>query len=505
MTRLPFDPDRLKPQDAGKPARREQARYGSLDDKRPLTVSQVTELIKKVLADRMPGRVRVVGEVSNFSDRGHWYLSLKDEQNVLNCVMWTSAARKAGFVPERGQQVVATGRVDLYGPQGRLQLYIDRLEPVGQGALELRFRQLCDELRKAGHFDDDRKKPLPTFPRHVAIVTSATGAAVHDVVHTAQHRWAGVRLTVVDVRVQGEEAAAEIAHALAALSTARDRLEVDAVILTRGGGSLEDLWAFNERIVADAVYHSTLPIVAAIGHETDTTIAELVADLRCSTPTQAAMRLIGDAAEERQRLDQTARGLARTLLRRLDHERTRLRAAARHPFFAQPAQRLDQQRRRLDELSSRMNMVVRHHLLQRRQQLSERQQALRRFDPRVRIEVGRQRVDGITHRLRQGTQIHIKRQTERLTALDLRLGSVGPPSVLSRGYSITTTRRGEVVRSADQVEAGAQIHTRLASGRLRSTVVDAETDQTSAPPDAKSGPKPVKAPDAASQGGLFDA
>jgi len=242
MSRLPFDPDRLPPADAGKSARRESARYGALKTDRPLTVSQTADLIKRVLADRTPSPVRVIGEISNFSERQHWYLSLRDDANVLNCVMWASAARKCDFSPRDGQEVIAAGRLDYYGPQGRLQLYIDGLEPVGQGALEQRFRELCDEFRQLGFFDEDAKQPLPPFPQRIAVVTSESGAALQDVIRTTKQRWAGCQLLLADVRVQGEGAADQIARTVRALSAQREALSIDAIILTRGGGSIEDLW-----------------------------------------------------------------------------------------------------------------------------------------------------------------------------------------------------------------------------------------------------------------------
>src|SRR5690606_26173107 len=220
----------------------------------------------------------------NFSDRAHWFFSLKDERATIRCVCFASSARQVECPVRDGMQVVCTGRVDFYDAQGHVQLYVDRIEPVGQGALELRLRQLMEELRELGYFDEAAKKPLPVLPRRVAVVTSRSAAALQDVIDTARRRWAGCRLYLYDVRVQGAAAAPEIARAIDALGRQHKRLRLDAIIVSRGGGSIEDLWAFNERIVAEAIHRCPLPIVAAIGHETDTTVAELVADLRCSTP-----------------------------------------------------------------------------------------------------------------------------------------------------------------------------------------------------------------------------
>jgi exodeoxyribonuclease VII large subunit len=425
MARLPFNPDRVRRPEAPRPAQRERAAIGADAQRDALTVTQVTLLVKSTLADHTPAPLKVVGEISNFADRNHWYLSLKDEQNVLDCVMWASAARKVRFRPERGTQVVATGRLDYYGPQGRLQLYIDKLQPVGQGELELRFAQLCEELRGLGYFDEDRKRPLPAFPQRIAVVTSAKGAAIQDVIHTTHQRWAGCRLCLVDVPVQGATAAPSIARAVGWLSQRAAKLRLDAIILTRGGGSIEDLWAFNERVVADAVLGCTVPIVAAIGHEVDTTIAELVADRRCATPTQAAAVLVPDAAAERHRLGQSRHRLATALRRRAEIGRDRVAAIGRHPLFAQPDRLVRAAGDRLDDRAARL------------------------------ARAGRQR---------------LARAGDRLDALRRQLESVGPRSVLARGFTYTTRADGRLVRRTADAAHGEELVTHVTDGQIRSVV-----------------------------------
>ncbi len=434
MTRLPFDPGKLPKRDVGKPARRERARVAgsAAGADEALTVTQVALLIKQTLATRLPPKLKVVGELSNIRDRRHWYLSLKDEENVIDCVMFASAAAKVAFRPEQGQQVVATGHLDFYGPQGRIQLYLDQLEPVGMGALELRFRQLCEELRAAGYFDDRRKKPLPVYPQRLAVVTSRSGAAWQDVIRTARQRWPGIGLCLVDVRVQGADAAPQIARAIAMLSARHERWGVDAVILTRGGGSLEDLWAFNERIVADALRDCRVPVVAAVGHETDTTIAELVADLRCSTPTQAAASLVPDQATEHQHLDQLGRRLRIGLVRHTQHQRARLEAVARHAWFRRPAEYVKRLKREMDQRQRRLGAAARQASRDRRRHVD---------------------------------------------ALARQLAAVSPLRVLERGYSLTTDDEGRILRSAGQVRAGQMIRTRLADGRVDSRVLGAGDEQ----------------------------
>ncbi len=438
MTRLPFDPDKLRKPDTGTTARRERARTGDGED--ALSVTQLSLMIKDALTHHVKSPLRVVGELSNFRDRRHWYLSLKDEANVIDCVMFASAAAKVRFQPEQGQQVVATGRLDFYGPQGKTQLYLDKLEPVGIGALELRFRQLCEELRAAGYFDDAHKQPLPVFPQRLAVVTSESAAALQDVIRTAQQRWPGIELRLVDVRVQGDEAAAQIARAIERLSRHHGRLGIDAVILTRGGGSLEDLWAFNERIVADAIYACDLPVVAAIGHETDTTIAELVADLRCSTPTQAAAMLVPDRAAELQHVDQLEQRLRTGLLRYGQHQRARLDAIIRHEWFRKPAEYIGRLKREMDE---------RHRRLATAQQ------------------------QGLTTR------------SKEIEAMEKQLQAVSPLNVLTRGYSYTTDEQGRILRSTKDATGGQLIRTHLSDGTIDSRVEGRPAKPTSRRKSAK--------------------
>ena len=391
----------------------------------PLTVGQVSDLVKTVLANHIPAKVRVVGEVSNFSARTHWFFSLKDDQATLGCVCFASAARAVSFPVTDGLQVVATGRIDYYEAQGRLQFYVNKIELVGQGELELRFRALCEDLRRLGYFDHEKKKPLPLLPRRVAVVTSRNAAALQDVINTSGQRWPGCRLMLIDVRVQGQDAASEIAQAIDALSQHAQRLGIDAIILTRGGGSIEDLWAFNERVVAQAVYACRLPIVAAIGHETDTTIAELVADVRCATPTQAAMTLIPDRAALSHQVDQYSKRLTLLLRRVFEHSCHRLDAIERHPVFRRPLSML---------------------------------------------ELAQQRLDALRDRLVASLPRRLETQRNRLEALARQLESIGPRNVLQRGYSYTVGPDGRVLRSPTEVNVGDQITTMLAEGRVESRV-----------------------------------
>jgi len=463
MPRLPFNPDRVPPakdippkatsrgglfggeSDGDKPG------GGKNDKDQPITVTQLAALIKDAIVAASPGRLRVVGEVSNFSQRSHWFFSLKDQGASIRCVCFASSARRISFPVEDGMQVVASGRLDFFDAAGNVQLYVDSLQPVGQGALEMRFRALCEELRQLGYFDPDRKKPLPAMPRRVAVVTSRSAAALQDVINTARKRWAGCELMLFDVRVQGSAAAPEIANALDALSKHGPRMGIDAIILTRGGGSIEDLWAFNERVVADAIFRCALPIIAAIGHETDTTVAELVADVRASTPTQAAMTLIPDRYTLDQQVQQLSHRLALVLRRQAESSRHRLDAAARHPLFRRPGDMLQPHADRLASLMGRLRLAL---------------------PQRVRGEVDH--IGTLERRFAPMLTRRVMRDAERLTALSRQLEAVGPGNVLRRGYTYTLGPDGQLLRSAAGVSPGDRLISVLADGRVSSTVTDAD-------------------------------
>jgi exodeoxyribonuclease VII large subunit len=419
--------------------------------------------------------------------------------------MWSTAARKAGFVPDRGQQVVATGRLDYYGPQGKLQLYVDALEPVGQGVLEMKYRQLCEELRNLGYFDESRKRPMPAFPMHIAVVTSANGAALHDVIRTARQRWPGIALSLYDVRVQGAAAAPEIAAAVDALGRDHERLAIDAIILTRGGGSLEDLWAFNERLVADAVFKCPVPIAAAIGHETDTTIAELVADLRCSTPTQAAARLVPDARAERQRVEQCTSRLSSSLRRNVQHARTRLDALAQHPIFRRPDDRLASRRVELDHLQRQLRSVALARIAGWREQLAGYRHAVGRIEPGGCLRLAAHKLAEASGQLTTTMNRRVKTQRGRIEELSRVLQAIGPQNVLRRGFSYTTDASGRLVTAAKGVTPGQVITTHLSDGKFESQVVGEKADRpVPEPPTATPDPKPRrKKPAPAPGGGLF--
>lgn len=487
MARLPFDPAKMAA------ARRTEqqpllAQTPAADS--AITVSQLADRLDAALKGAFPERVRVVGEVSNFHDRTHWYFDLKDASAVINCVMFASAARKAGFVIEHGQQVVVSGRVEYYAKGGKVSFIADRIEPVGAGALDLAYRKLCDELRELGWFAQERKRPLPIFPRKIAVVTSRSAAALQDVLNTIRKRCPAVGVVLADVRVQGDGAAAEVATAIRTISSIHARLGVDAVLVTRGGGSKEDLWTFNERIVAEAIVACAIPVVAAIGHETDTTIAELVADERCATPTQAAMRLTPDSAALIRQAETIHRRLTSLMESHLRTESRRIESLVRRPALAQPGrivagkgQELEHARRRLVSAASIIVQRTARRISAAAARLdtmkptalharvSTRIETLAsRLHAAARREIASHDPASLDDRLTRGVARLMEIRAERIAALDRQLELVAPQRVLDRGFSLTTAADGTLIRSTGDVKPGQTVRTRLADGQFESTV-----------------------------------
>jgi exodeoxyribonuclease VII large subunit len=453
MGRLPFDPEKMK-----------QARRR---DGQPLSVSQLATRIGDAIARGIPDKVRVVGEVSGFRDRTHWYFDLKDASAVVGCVMFASAAKKAGFTPEIGQQVLATGRVEFWNKGGRTSLKVEKIEPVGVGALELEYRKLVEELRGLGWFASERKRAVPTFPRRVAVVTSRTGAALQDVIDTMRKRCPSVGLVVVDALVQGDGAAPQVSRAVRAIGAKHAELGIDALLVTRGGGSMEDLWAFNEKIVAQAIVECPIPVVAAIGHETDTTIAELAADLRCATPTQAAVALTPDSEALREQLDSLGVQLSRGVRRRSSYERHR---AVETPT----AKMVGAMRARV--ASARAQLArVQDHLEQHRPSTEQarRERALADATARLHAAVrARTSVDleAVERRALESLRHRVALVHGRVRGVERELVAVGPASVMARGFSVTLDKDGRAVRSIQDVRSGDKMETRVADGSITSVV-----------------------------------
>jgi len=432
-------------------------------------VGQVRELVEEEYGD-----VWVEGEISNYrpAPSGHVYFTLKDADAQLPIVLFRRQASLLRFRPEDGLHVLVRGRVSIYEQRGQMQLVAEAMEPVGAGSLQMAFEQLKERLKAEGLFDADRKKALPAFPRTVGIVTSPTGAVIRDFLNIVGRRHSGLDVLIYPVSVQGENAPAEIESAIAKLNTLK---LVDVIVLARGGGSLEDLAAFNSERVARAIAGSRLPVVSAIGHETDFTIADFVADLRAPTPSAAA-ELITEAQHK------IAEHLA-NLMHRLERATRFQLLHARQQLTRLPSSRIEfrmstlllRRSQRIDDLAQRMETAQTSRFRRHSLQLADLAAAVLRHDPRQHLAQAQQRLQACRARLdrSQDRQLHTLRS--RLSALDARLHSLSPLAVLDRGYALVLNAEGVLIRSANQIAAGDRLVTRLADGEFGSRVESVRT------------------------------
>lgn len=436
----------------------------------PLTVSQLASRIETAVKDSFPAKLQVIAEISSVTNRTHYYFTLKDQSATISAVLFASAARKLRTHPEHGQKVIATGTLEYYAPTGRLSFIVTKLQPVGQGDLEQRYKALCDDLRARGWFDPLTKQPLPIFPRSIAVITSETSAALQDVLNTAANRCPAVNIKVVDARVQGDQAKSQIAHAINSISKHHAKLGIDAIIVTRGGGSLEDLWAFNEPIVAKAINECVVPIVAAIGHETDTTIAELVADERAATPTQAAMRLVPDREALREQLESLTRRLTRELSTSLNYHQSHLNRLATTGPLANPSKLIEPSAAQLDPLVSRLQNAVARLRASRQRELDALALQLSKHQPAAVHASRKEHMHSLTGQLSRAISSRVKSMSIALDSAQRELNAIAPRQVLARGYSLTTNASGSLIRSTKDIKPGDPITTHLNDGTVSSII-----------------------------------
>ena len=397
-----------------------------------LTVSQLTRQIKDAVEGNFP-LVWVQGEVTDYREparSGHIYFRLKDDSAQVSAVIWRNSAARLRFELHNGLEVIASGPIEVYQARGTYQLIVEQLLPQGVGALELAFRQLCEKLSAEGLFAVERKRKLPRFPRRIAMITSPTGAAVRDMLQVITRRWQGTDVVIVPVAVQGDGAAAQIAAALDAVHRIP---RVDVVITGRGGGSLEDLWAFNDETVARAIFLCQIPVVSAVGHEIDVTVADLVADVRALTPSEAGELVVPFHDEVRAELSRLQEHLLQALRSQATTARARLEALGSRRVMTRPVERIHELARRIDELEVRARRAVQHRLTVVREQLA---------------------------------------------AVGGRLEALSPLKVLERGYSVTRlVQSGTVLRSSDQARPGELVETLLQSGKITSRVEAVQPEQ----------------------------
>jgi exodeoxyribonuclease VII large subunit len=445
-------------------------RRAGAQDETPRNVYTVSELnteARALLEESFPN-IWVEGEISNLARprSGHIYFSLKDDRCQLRCAMFRMHNRRIDFIPEDGLQVLANGRISLYPERGDYQLIVQFLEEAGAGALRRAFEALKQRLAAEGMFDEAIKRPIPSLPRQIGIVTSPTGAALRDILSILARRFPAIPVLIYPVPVQGAEAAPAIVRML---DTASERAECDVLILARGGGSLEDLWAFNEESVARAIRRSKVPVVTGVGHEVDVTIADFAADRRAATPSAAAELVSPAVGEWRRQLDAQVRRLARHTRRRINDERKSLAALTRR--LVHPRRRLFDLSQGLDALLARLARAARQANAARRTRFSAADARLRQRDPSQVLERHRDAVRQFTQRLHHASGRNLLARRSQLAGLMRAMEAVSPGRTLDRGYAIVTRADdGKLVRGSHQVALGDAIDTRLANGGLRSTV-----------------------------------
>jgi exodeoxyribonuclease VII large subunit len=427
------------------------------------TVSLLTEKIKQLLEDHFDF-LWVEGEISNFRapSSGHYYMVLKDEKAQIRAVMFRLQNRYLKFTPEDGMKVIAQGRVGVYQPRGEYQIILDYLEPLGIGALALAFEQLKKKLAAQGIFDEEVKKPLPFLPQRVAVITSPTGAAIRDFLKIIHRRFANIEITIVPVKVQGDEATAEMVEALEVINR---ELDVDVIVLTRGGGSLEDLWAFNKEELALAIRASRIPVVSAVGHEIDITISDLAADFRAPTPSAAAELLVLEKESLRERLE-TIKGRLKTDIKTyLDNMNQRLTLISKG--LRDPRKRIADSLMRLDELNSRLLRLIYLIIKERHKNLAAEYRTLLLQSPMRTFVSSRQRIDFQRRSLTLMISQRFGGIRMALSLLEERIKDLNPLSVLKRGYSITRKMPEErILKGVSGVKKGDQVNVILAEGEL---------------------------------------
>lgn len=460
------------------------------------SVSDLNQQARNCLESAFNG-VQVEGEISDLIQHrsGHWYFTLKDDEGQLRAAMFSFKNKSVRFTPENGQHVILTGKLSLYAPRGSYQFITERMAPAGAGQLQQAFEALKRELEAQGLFNPEHKKPLPSFPRQVAIITSPQGAAIRDIQTTFERRFCGIQLIVIPVAVQGDGAAQAIANAIdTANRWSKDNqtdavltesaamspftVKPDAIIVGRGGGSIEDLWAFNEAVVAHAIFRSELPIISAVGHETDTTIADFVADIRAATPTAAAELLSPDRQGLLHRVKNLSTRLNTYISYQINHAQLTLQSLAKR--VKHPSYQLAQHAQRLDQLDSDMQRALGYRLERSREQLQQLQQRLFLASPDKLLAQQQKQTRLLEDRMVRSIRSQLNNRQQHWRRIVETLNVVSPLATLKRGYAIVEDSSGNIVRSHQAVAVGDTINTRLGDGSIDCTVISTNTDIRSA-------------------------
>jgi exodeoxyribonuclease VII large subunit len=442
-----------------------------------ISVSELTQRLKQILEDSPQFQgCWIKGEISNFKHHssGHMYFSLKDDRSKIRCVMFAGYNRLVKFKPKDGDHVLVRGYLSVYERDGQVQLYIQEMQPDGVGSLYLAFEQLKEKLSKEGLFDPVNKKPLPLYPRVIGVITSPTGAVIRDILTTIKRRYPLVDILIVPVPVQGESASRSIARAITMMS---ERADADVLIVGRGGGSIEELWAFNEEVVARSIFQCRIPIISAVGHETDFTIADFVADVRAATPTAAAELAVPSLHELRERLNQLRTTLSRRMNQHVKNARQSLQRLSDSAQLRFPQRRVDTEREHLDRLYERLFRSCRFLLKTKQQDLHLQMEKLARHSPNALVERKNLQLKHLEQRLALTIQRHYRERLSQYQGILKQLDALSPLKVMGRGYGlIYREENGQLVRSVKDVELGDVLRLRIKDGILGAQVWEVKED-----------------------------
>ncbi|SHF59592.1 exodeoxyribonuclease VII large subunit [Ornithinibacillus halophilus] len=437
-----------------------------------LTVTALTKYIKrKIDLDPHLKTVWLRGEISNFKhhSRGHMYLTIKDDQTRIQAVMFAGNNRFLKFLPENGMSVLIKGEISVYEAQGQYQLYIQEMEPDGIGSLYLAFEQLKEKLKAKGYFEDDHKKELPRFPTSIGVITSPTGAAVRDIITTIKRRYKLAKITVIPVLVQGEYAADSIKRGIEKANIVGD---FDVLIVGRGGGSIEELWSFNEEVVAEAIFHSEIPIISAVGHETDTTISDFVADLRAPTPTGAAELAVPSQQELLDKLAHLKHNLNRNVNNLVNEQRRLYDRLAQSYAFRYPEQLLRQKEQELDRQNDRLEWLINHHMNTKKEKLTTTIARLFALHPNKQLLQSEEKLNRLIKLQQQLLNQLIEKKASETKQLMDKLTLLNPLEVMKRGFAIPYTPKGEIITTRSQIKKHDKISITIKDGQFDCEVLD---------------------------------
>ncbi len=446
-----------------------------VDGVKIFTISEITSRINGILKNTFSS-IWVEGEVSNYKKHplsGHSYLTLKDEKAQLSAIIFNNVGQKIKFEIEDGQKVLCFGGIGVYQPQGKYQIYIESIEPQGLGALQLAFEQLKAKLEKEGLFLEKYKKLVPLFPKKIGIITSSSGAAIKDILHNINKRFSRVHLIINPVRVQGEGSAEEIARAIEEFNTLD---EIDVLIVGRGGGSLEDLWAFNEEIVARAIFNSKIPVISAVGHQKDYLISDFVADLRAATPTKAAEEVIGSEKEFNAALINYSKGIQAAFKNSLNNLEKLLLKLSHSRFFKEPSELVYQRKQELDEAVVSLSRSFKHYLSLKQERLKRHSDLITAKRPEVVLRDYQRRIFDLYRHFKRSIMQYIDNKGRDLAAVSSHMEALSPLAVLSRGYGISFNKRNKIIKSVNDVKKDDEIETLLKDGRVRSIIKKIEPE-----------------------------